>query len=265
MSYTVEPKKTVKPILDGLVTGCISTVLFNPMDRALFLMVKDKKPFYEPSLWRSPYQGVGKALYGRIIAYGVYLSFFDLYSDFFKERTKHSLLLASLATGLTTVNLSHGFNVIKMYQWSHKTSNGIIKSTKLMAAEYGWRIFFRAYFQTCLRDCIFSTTYFYLSDKLNKEKRFGMNVAIASTATALSSPVNYLRTRLFFDFRESNVTLTKIFHELAEGVKSKETVPKKISYIVQNRFNIGFGTLRVGLGMAVADKIYRYLKETTYL
>jgi hypothetical protein len=166
---------------------------------------------------------------------------------------------------MSTVCLSHGFNVIKMYQWSHKVSGGMFKSTKLMAAEYGWRVFFRAFPQTCARDCLFSATYFILSDKLNKEKNFGMSIAIASTSTALSSPLNYLRSRLFFDFRESNIPLTKIIHEIAEGMKSKETLSKKMLYIMQNRLNIGLGTLRVGFGMAVADKIYHYLKATPYL
>jgi hypothetical protein len=265
MSNMIDHTKNVKPIIDGFCTGCISTVLFNPIDRALFLMVKDKKPFYDPTLWRTPYQGVIKALYGRIIGYGVYLSFFDIYSDFFKKNTQQPLLLASVATGLSTVGLSHGFNVIKMYQWSHKTSDGMLTSVKLMTAAYGWRVFFRALPQTCARDCLFSTTYFMLSDKFNHEKKFERSIVIASGATALSAPLNYLRSRLFFDFQESRVPLIKIAEEIGSGMKLKKTFSRKLAYIMQTRFNIGLGTLRVGLGMAVADKIYHHLKATSYL
>lgn len=264
MSFTVDLGK-VKTISDGFLTGCISTILFNPIDRALYLMVRDRKSFLDSSLWKNPYQGVSKALYGRVISYGVYLSLFDLYSDYFKNKVQKPVLLASLSTGVSSVALNHGFNVVKMYQWSHTGSHGMFKSTKLMTSQYGLRVFFKGFSHTCARDCLFSATYFILSDKWNKGKNFEINLAIASFSSILSSPLNYFRSRHFFDFQERDVNLKKMVLELSEGVKLKETLPKKISYIVQNRFNIGLGTLRVGFGMAVSDKIYRYLKETPYL
>jgi hypothetical protein len=255
----------VKPLIDGILTGCLSTVIFNPVDQTLFLMVKEKKPFFDPSLWKTPYRGVTKALYGRIMSYGVYLAFFDLYSDFFKKRTKQHLVLASLATGTSTVVCSHGFNVVKMYQWSHNSSGGMLQSTKLMTKEYGGRVFLTAFPQTCARDCLFSLGYFILSKKLNEKKKFGVSVLIASSSTALLSPLNYLRSRAFFDFKEPHVPVRRVAQELKEGMQAKKTLFQKVAFIAHSRFNIGFGTLRVGVGMAVADKIYHYLRGCSYI
>lgn len=262
--FTIDQANLFKIYSDGVLTGIFSTILFNPADRALFLMVRDKKPIWDPSLWRKPYLGASKALYGRIVGYGVYLSFFDAYSHFFKEKTNHPLLLASLSTGLTTVCLTHHLNVIKMYQWSHQNTGGVIKSAKMMTSEFGSHVFLRGFFQTCLRDCLFSTTFFCLSKQLNTEQNFAKSVVIASSATALTSPINYLRSRIFFDFKDFPVPLTKVCQELAKEMHSKRGLLQKTSYIFFDRLNIGFGTLRVGLGMAVAQKFYHYLKSKPY-
>jgi hypothetical protein len=265
MTLTIDSVNTFKTYSDGILTGLLSTFLFNPVDRALFLMVRDKKPIWDRSLWRKPYSGVSKALYGRIVGYGIFFSLYEKYTNFYQKRTIHPLLLASLSTGLTSVALTHNFNVIKMYQWSHQKTGGVIKTTRVMAKEYGYGVFLRGFPQTCLRDSIFCVTLFSLSKLWNPEKNFIKNIAIASFATALSSPVNYLRNRLFFDFNEYPIPLTKIWQELAEGVGSQQRFMQKFSYIMHDRLNIGWGTLRVGLGIAVAQKIYDHLKSTSYL
>jgi hypothetical protein len=265
MLHKTESLSFAKPLIDGVLTGCFSTALFNPVDRALYIMVRDKKPIMDPALWKTPYQGVTKALYGRIISYGVYLSFFDKYSDFFSQKVQHPLLFASLATSTSTVGLSQWVNVLKLYQWNHQVSLGMFRSTKQMVNAYGWRVFCRGLPQTLVRDFTFTSTYFFCMHKWNKEKKFAKNVVFASCATALTSPLNYFRNRVFFNFNEPHVPLKLVLHELSEEMKTKKTLWKKVGYIALERGNIGFGTLRVGVGMAVADKIYNYLKETSYL
>jgi hypothetical protein len=135
----------------------------------------------------------------------------------------------------------------------------------MMVSTYGYRVFARGFLETCLRDCLFTTTFFYLSQELNPEKNFTKSVVIASSATALSSPINYLRSRIFFNFADYPVSYAKMWKEVTNEMASQLGFWPKVAYLLQNRLNIGFGTLRVGLGMAVAQKVYNYLKTKSYL
>lgn len=260
MPDAVKSNDLLKPVMAGLLTGCVSTAIFNPMDQALFLMIKEQKSFFNPSLWKNPYSGVSRALYGRIISYGVNLTLFDFYSNLYKDKSNHPLLLASISTAISTVGLSHGVNVLKMYQWSHPLSSSLLESTKIMVTVCGWSTFFRGLPETCARDCVFSANYFVLSDTYNSDRNFGISVALASTSTALSSPFNYLRSRQFFDFHEKRPSLKIIFKELSAGIKSHTSVKDKVAFVLHKQLNIGLGTLRVGVGMAVAEQLYKTIK-----
>lgn len=247
-------------IFNGLITGGISTVLFNSLDRALFLMVKENKPILTASLWRHPYQGVTNAIYGRVIGYGIFFSLSDIYRDFFKDKTTHPTLCGSLATATTTVLLCQPVNVMKMYQWNHHVPGAFISSGTQLISKYGWKVMFKGFYPACVRDGIFASTYIGLSEKLNPDKYFTVNLAIASMATTISSPANYYRNRQFFNFDDRKIPLRKTVRELIDETKTKEGLVPKIQYVVHKRLNIGWGTLRVGLGIALANKIYDYLK-----
>lgn len=238
---------------DGIVTGIISSLVFNPIDRALFLRIREQKSFFNRALWTNPYQGVSKAAYSKVVGYGVYFSIYDICRD------RHSVFFSSMATALSTTCLTHVFNVHKAYQWSH-LDGSISKGVVALAREQGIRFFFRGIFYTALRDCLFTGLYFSLSSRFNPDKNFTANVLIASSASAVSSPVNYMRSRMFFNFKETGVTFNRVFKELKQDMLLKNSVSEKIVFLAYNRFDIGLGTLRVGGGIALADWMYRSLK-----
>jgi hypothetical protein len=259
-------RPVAKSFTDGLLTGIISTAVFNPVDRALYLMVKESKPINDPSLWKTPYQGVGQAVYSRVVGYGVYFTFNDIYRNFLRPHGKSvEVLGASMATGLTTVALNHPINVVKMYAWSHKCNDGLIAVTQQLTRTHGWSVFLRAIHYTCLRDMAFSMALFKLSDKYNNERSILKDTAIASFATFITSPVNYMRNRAFFDFKAPPVSFEIIATELYTGIREQPSLWDKTSFLFLKKFNVGFGTLRVGLGMAMAKKIYETLKDNSYM
>jgi len=73
---------TFKKFTDGFITGCISTVLFNPMDRALYLMVKDRKSFFDITVWKHPYLGVRRVLIELCIFFIFFFNCFIFSSGF---------------------------------------------------------------------------------------------------------------------------------------------------------------------------------------
>jgi hypothetical protein len=268
MIISQEAKQVTKSFLDGIVTGCISTFLFNPIDKALFEMIRDKKSFFDRTLWKNPYNGVGLALYGRIVGYGLYFSFFDLYEKRCKNLTCHSSLntfIASAATGLTSVALSHPINVIKTFYWNQKTNMSFYQATCEMVQRYRWKVFMRGIAYTCLRDIFFSATFFMLTQRENTPSSFIRETLIIACAAAIASPCNYLRNRHLFNFDEQTPSLTLIYKELIQDLNTETSLLRKAHLIVHGRLNIGLGTIRTGFGMALARKTYAYLKEQPYL
>jgi len=127
-----------------------------------------------------------------------------------------------------------------------------------MYIKYGILSFFRGIHYTFIRDALFSTIFFKLSEKYNKKKSLFNDTIYASLATIISSPINYYRSAMYFNFND-NPTFYHITEELLNDIKKNKD--KKIYYLLHNKFNIGFGTLRVGIGIAVSKKIYEIIEK----
>lgn len=245
-----------RKFLNGTVTGVVSTYVFNPFDRALYLAMRDRTRFLDPRNWARPYQGVTTALYSRTLGYGIYFSLYDS----LRQNMGLSTLKASVVTGCVIPLANHPINVVKMYNWNRDTSEGLVPLAKEMHRKYGPRIFALGLQYTMVRDVAFTTLFYGLTERFNRKKSFTRDVVLASTATALSSPLNYFRNSLYFSFnqhgRTGHVTFGEIFRDLQRDVMGRGTTGDKVRYLFQDRFCVGWGTLRVGVGMALSKKIY---------
>lgn len=56
----------------SLICGAAQAGLFNPYDRALYLSVRDRTPFFHSNNWIHPYQGFSQAVVQRTISGGLY-------------------------------------------------------------------------------------------------------------------------------------------------------------------------------------------------
>jgi len=122
-----------------------------------------------------------------------------------------------------------------------------------MHSKYGLKIFCYGINYTIARDIMFSSFFYTLSDKYNKKKSIWYDICFASFATIMTAPINYFRSRLYFDFNNP-IKLNRMVSELKSEVCN--TKINKFTFLFHNKFNIGLGTLRVGIGMAISKKIY---------
>lgn len=244
-----------KKFMCGFGTGLLSAYLFSPVDRALYLMIKNKSGIFNKQVWCKPYSGITQVLYNKTISYGIYFPLYDTYKQYFKFNTTTS----SILTGATVAILNNPINVIKIHNWNRYTSIGSFQLGKEMYKKHGMNIFMYGGSYTIFRDSLFSLVFYTLSNKYNSHKSIYNDILYASAATAITSPINYFRNRLYFDFTKP-VTVKQMILEINNESKSLTcTKASKLMYILHNKFNINFGVLRVGIGIALSKKIY----ETT--
>ena len=132
--------------ISGIATGSLNSVLFNPYDKALYNMMKNQTKFFNVNNWKNPYYGVRQALGHRIISYGLYFPFVDLYNTYLPKmnNTRHKSILVSSLTGTTTAILLNPINVIKTQNWNQNTSHGLFRLGKQIYVKHGASAFMRS-------------------------------------------------------------------------------------------------------------------------
>ncbi|AYV75134.1 MAG: hypothetical protein Terrestrivirus1_8 [Terrestrivirus sp.] len=236
-----------KKFISGLGAGVINTVLFNPVDKAIYLMIRDNKSLFDSSVWKNPYRGVSQAFYGRVMGYGIYFTLFDVY----RENFNMSVLASSIGTGCTTAVLTSPINVIKMFNWNQDTNNKKLRILGMeMYKKYGYSVFFKGLECTMLRDSLFSSIFYGLSTKYNEEKNMVKDICFGTIGTIVASPINYARNEKYFNF-DKKITVIDVTKELFTDIKNGN-----IKNLIFHKLNIGWGTLRVGVGMALSKQIY---------
>lgn len=145
----------------------------------------------------------------------------------------------------------------------------------------GVRPFFIGSTATLTRDVIFGGTYALLrhelqnaafdssgvkvtsdtnitTNKFESYGRFFINLFSGCVATLLSSPFNYVRNIHYATPPDTLPSSTiKIFQDLIEQTRDETTTVQKVKYLA-NRLRIGWGTARVGVGMAFGSIFYEY-------
>jgi hypothetical protein len=248
---TISASSIDKKIISGLSTGVISTYIFNPIDKALYEMVRDKKQLFDKSIWRQPYKGVQQALGGRVISYGVCFSLYDICKNEFKLNTCTS----SIITGCSSSIITSPMTVTKMYNWNQEQSKSLYTLSHNLYKTYGLTAFVRGLHCTMLRDSIFAVTFYGLSSKFNKQRCLTNDVLYGSIATLVSSPINYVRNMSYFNFNKK-IKVSDVLKDLKNDIKYKN-----YNELFIKKLNCGWGTLRVGLGMATSKKIYEIISD----
>jgi len=132
-----------------------------------------------------------------------------------------------------------------------------------MFYEKGIMAFLKGVQPTIFRDSLFSVSYFYASDYFRPNNKgtihdFAVDSLCAMSATILGSPVNYVKNRIFMEKHFQHISLKGILTELCDQITVQKTMLDKVKF-VQHRFSIGWGTARVGIGMALSRKVYEFL------
>lgn len=94
--------------------------------------------------------------------------------------------------------------------------------------------------------------------KPSQTRAFVVNVVAATIATVLSSPMNYVRVVHYAtppDVKPQRAH--EILKALLHSAAQEDTLLKRAKYI-QSRLRLGWGTARVGFGMAFSASLYNY-------
>ncbi len=110
-----------KRLFAGFTTGLSQAVMFQPIDRALYLHVINNKPFLHKCNWLSLWQGLSNVMFSKVISYGAYFHMLDFYSDVAKNITnKHTSLISGILTGTTTACLLNPFCSVRYNSWKNE-------------------------------------------------------------------------------------------------------------------------------------------------
>ena len=258
MSRSERTNSTInKKIFNGVMTGLISTYAFHPFDKATYMMVKDNLSFLNKKNWKKPYQGVTQSLYGKTIGQGIYFSLYDINREKLGLRPTN----AGILTGTIVATSNNFVHVMKMYNWNDKSkAKNAFSLAKEVYTKYGFKMFHYGLGPTIARDALFGGLYCGLGDKYNKDQLYYKDMIFACVATLTTSPINYLRNRLYFDL-DQKVNYRDIGKELFSAIGKIPSLSNRLTYLFHWKLNIGIGTLRVGLGMATSKKIYQFFEN----
>lgn len=261
--------KMNRDIIASLTTGVISAIAFNPIDRALYLSVTEKRPFLRRVNFMNPYCGFGQAAFHRIIGSGIYFFYQSQITKLINNEgksidTKTNILIGCIAGSLNGITI-HQLASVKYHCWNN---NGYTMYTtmKKMWNDKGIKSFTKGSLATINRDTLFGIVYeglridiqqyiinFKEGESLTTNEKLISNVLSGCIATIVSSPFNYIRNIKFSTPNTEQIPSgLRILKDLYHQCKLEK---HKIRFINQ-KMGIGWGTFRVGLGMGIGQLLF---------
>ncbi|VEU42225.1 unnamed protein product [Pseudo-nitzschia multistriata] len=170
--------------------------------------------------------------------------------------------LAGTLAGTTNAMIVNPITAIKYKTWGREVNRGMATEVVEMFRKGGFRPFRNGLVPTVLRDLCFGGTYTFLRleiqyvFQLRPDQQWGANTVAASLATIVSAPFNLVRNVQYATrSRERADGVAKILGDFAREVASQATTWRSLRYF-QTRLRIGWGTVRVGVGMAFGHSVY---------
>ena len=279
-STTTEEKPITKQqqfnidIISGLLSGAVCAGLFNPWDRALCLSVTHSRPFLLKANFTSPYQGASQAIFQRAFLGGTYFIVqgqltSNLYPHLRKAEMKEvtaQFCIGMLAGSISGV-LTNSTSAIKYHTWG-KDGRTFFSSAYEMWTLGGIKPFIKGTKATVLRDTTFGCSYevlrhltrYQLEKYQNNNKKnlnFYCNLIAALVATIASGPFNYARTIQYATPpNQPTLLITQILKNLWHESTMQSTHSGGRLGFFQQKLRIGWGTLRVGVGMGVGQAVF---------
>jgi hypothetical protein len=263
-------------VLPGFVSGLVTAALFNPWDRALFLSIVHNRAFLMTDNFKTPFQGLTQTLMHRTISNGLYFVLQDATYDGLcamlqAHRTETRVVfLAGLLAGAANGALLNSIAAVKYQGWALAGPSdqfSFALTARQMYREGGWLPFFKGTRATVTRDAAFGVTYELLRhlpvlvarstevapSYSTPSHQFLLNVSAAVCATMVSAPFNYVRNVQYASSPQAPPTtimaeLRTLYCEVCNDATPWRTL--------QRRLRLGWGSLRVGIGMAVGTTVF---------
>jgi len=271
----------------GLLAGISQAGLFNPYDRALYLSVRDHRPFLHSANFQNPYLGFTQSIGGRAIQGGVYFPMEHYFLRRLNNHDNHSIfrddndsspfasdpihnLMAGTAAGALNACLLNPLSAVKYKTWGRTENLGMAYEVTRMLrqSQMSLRPFFNGLAPTLARDVAFGGCYTVVRLQLQSwfelehNQQWMGNFCAAALATVVSGPFNYVRNVQFATkSSETADGILRVLRDLGEATRTHEGGTWAQLRFLQHRLRIGWGTARVAFGMSFAHAVYDWLHE----
>jgi hypothetical protein len=185
-------------IVSGLTTGIISAIIFNPIDKAIYVSTTKNISFFKKEVWFQFYKGTINTIFTRLITSGLYFTFLDSLSE------KYSPLQTAMITSIFCNSLTNPIQLTKFHSWYNNIS--LNDSFKFIYRTYGIRGLGIGFIPILLRDICFN--YSYLS--LKKKDDHLHNISLISISLIAVSPLNLIKNKKYAN-NESLSSIIKNF------------------------------------------------------
>ena len=254
----------------GLGAGIIQAGLLNPYDRALYLSVKERRPFLHADNFQKPYQGFIQSVGGRAVSGGLFFPLETIFHSLSNrsgsqyEDTSSSnftYFLVGSAAGSVNALFLNPLSAIKYRTWGKDQERGMINEARHMWQRAGFAPFFHGFLPTVIRDVVFGGTYTYIRYLLKDseyigEAQWASNMGAAALATVASGPFNLARNIQFAtSSTAARPSIACVLSSLLRKTWRRKRLVCRLAYL-QNRLRIGWGTGRVAVGMALGQYCY---------
>jgi hypothetical protein len=178
--------------------------------------------------------------------------------------------MAGIATGAVSAIIINPLSTIRYKTWGREVNVGMVREAVGMVRKSGsFRPFFNGLAPTLARDVVFGGLYTWLRlqiqwwGDLPPNKQWEANLIAAGLATVVSGPFNYVRNVQYATRSKDMADGTlQVLRSLARKVSDRPTSLQKLHYL-QNRLRIGWGTIRVALGVTFGHSVYDWLHDNT--
>jgi len=210
-------------VVSGLSTGLMSAVIFNPIDKAIYLSTTRNIKLFNKENWRDLYKGSSYTILTRLITSGLYFSYIDHYSTISNSNIETALMTAFVCS------ITNPLQLIKFNSWYNNYSTK--EGAKMIIKNYGYKGFAIGIAPLLVRDFLFN--YIYLSFK--KKDNHINNVAVICSALVIVSPFNLIKNKKY---------------------ASNETIKSIIKNFKIAQLGISYSLARVGLGFYISQYLY---------
>jgi len=254
-------------IVSGLVVGSLQVILFNSYDRALYLSMTRHRPFLDGRNWgaaRDWHRGLWPNLTQRAVTYGLYFPIEQMWTRAILQENANDIQtlcaapIAGCLTGATSAILTNPLAVLKFYQYCPERARQSLRADIKQLTSSGKScatVWSRGAVVTLLRETVFGTIFTTLRVLLaDVDNQFFVNVGAGCAATVCSGPLNYVRSRQYAHVCPHGSPPPRI-RDVLQGLRF-EWHKRGTYFMLIERLRIGWGSLRVGLGMGVGNMLY---------
>jgi hypothetical protein len=264
-------KDQAPSVTAAFLSGALTAIAFNPVDRALYLSARDRRPFLHRANWLDPWQGFRQAAFQRTLNASLWFFLQDNVMPAFRHADDGPLATAAAGLAVGTLNaiIMNPFACVKYRSWNVEGSSFRTTAIAMYKAD-GVKSFWCGARVTVLRDGTYGVVYemarhrlYAVIDRLEDPVmrgsfRFGANVLASGAATLASAPLNYARSQTFGAplSQRSETGVTDSWRLLLAHVRDSSPSRVTQALLFINRLNIGWGTLRVAFGMGFTQSLH---------